>query len=56
MMVFLVPIIAIILLIWAIDAIYYADETKVTLPKEKMEINESKKEHQNYLDKYIKKK
>ena len=57
MMVFLVPIIAAILLIWAIDAVYFTEEPGIAQNPSQTNQKIMKKEElpQNYVDKYIKK-
>ena len=55
-MIFLIPIIAIIILVWAIDAIYFSEvpTVKTVKPAQESSGNTTIKT-QNYLDKYIKK-
>lgn len=55
-MVFLIPIIAIIILVWAIDAIYFSDIPTVKTVKPVQEsVGNKTAKPQNYLDQYIKK-
>ena len=55
-MLFLIPIIAIIILVWAIDAIYFSDIPMPNNTKPVIESTDNKTGiPQNYLDKYIKK-
>jgi hypothetical protein len=55
-MIFLIPIIAIIILVWAIDAIYFSEVPTVKAAKPVQEsAGNTTAKPQNYLDAYIKK-
>lgn len=54
-MIFIVPIIAIFIIVWAIDSVYYAPKPPIEKKEVEKNITKENEAFEKYFEKYIKK-